>query len=211
MASGDFHTHSTHSDGKLAPEALATLAAKGGVRVMALSDHDTTAGVRQMAAALAPHGVQLIPGVELSTDIPGSEVHVLGYFMDIDDPGFQAELARFREGRLGRGMRMIEKLRALGMDVSWERVQEIAGDASVGRPHVAQHLVERGYVQSIPDAFDRYIGRTGPAYAEREKLTPAEAVQLIVSDHGWRLLETESDIKVVGCARGGKSPAPARP
>ncbi|HEY7294169.1 MAG TPA: PHP domain-containing protein, partial [Dehalococcoidia bacterium] len=125
------------------------------------------------------------PGVELSTDIPGSEVHVLGYFMAIDDPAFQAQLARFREGRLGRGLRMIEKLRALGMDVSWERVQEIAGDASVGRPHVAQHLVERGYVQSIPEAFDRFIGRNGPAYAEREKLTPAEAVRLIRDAGGF--------------------------
>ena len=179
MASGDFHTHSTHSDGKLTPPQLAALAVKNGVRAMALSDHDTTAGLPEMAAALAPHGVRLVPGVELSTDIPGSEVHVLGYFMDVADPAFQSELTRFREGRLGRGMAMIEKLRGLGMDVSWERVQEIAGDASVGRPHVAQHLLERGYVTSIPDAFDRYIGRNGPAYAEREKLTPAQAVALI--------------------------------
>jgi 3',5'-nucleoside bisphosphate phosphatase len=184
MASGDFHTHSIHSDGRLTPEQLAALAHKNGVRVMALTDHDSTAGVRQMAAALQPLGIRLIPGVELSTDIPGSEVHVLGYFMDIDDPRFQSELSRFREGRLGRGMRMIEKLRGLGMDVSWERVQEIAGDASVGRPHVARHLLERGYVTSIPDAFDRFIGRTGPAYAEREKLTPAQAVALINSAGG---------------------------
>lgn len=179
MASGDFHTHSTHSDGKLTPPQLAALAVKNGVRAMALSDHDSTAGLPEMAAALAPHGVRLVPGVELSTDIPGSEVHVLGYFMDVADPTFQSELTRFREGRLGRGMAMIEKLRGLGMDVSWERVQEIAGDASVGRPHVAQHLLERGYVTSIPDAFDRFIGRNGPAYAEREKLTPAQAVALI--------------------------------
>ncbi|HLZ72318.1 MAG TPA: PHP domain-containing protein [Dehalococcoidia bacterium] len=179
MASGDFHTHSTHSDGKKTTGELAALAARAGLRAIALTDHDSTAGVRDMAAALKSHGIRLVPGVELSTDIPGSEVHVLGYFMDIDDRAFQAELARFREGRLGRGLRMIEKLRALGMDVSWERVQEIAGDASVGRPHVAQHLVERGYVESIPEAFDRFIGRNGPAYAEREKLTPTEAVQMI--------------------------------
>src|SRR5690348_3224754 len=100
MARGDFHTHSTHSDGKLTPEALAALAARNGLRVMALTDHDSTAGVRQMARALAPHGVRLVPGVELSTDIPGSEVHVLGLFIDVDDPPFQKELTRFREGRL---------------------------------------------------------------------------------------------------------------
>jgi 3',5'-nucleoside bisphosphate phosphatase len=179
MASGDFHTHSTHSDGKLTPPQLAALAVRNGVRVMALSDHDSTAGLSEMATALKPQGVRLIPGVELSTDIPGSEVHVLGYFMDVNDATFQAQLAQFREGRIGRGMAMIEKLRALGLDVSWQRVQEIAGDASVGRPHVAQHLLERGHVTSIPDAFDRYIGRNGPAYAEREKLVPAQAVALI--------------------------------
>jgi predicted metal-dependent phosphoesterase TrpH len=141
MATGDFHTHSTHSDGKLTPIQLAALAAGNGVRVMALSDHDSTVGLSEMATALKPHGVRLIPGVELSTDSPGSEVHVLGYFMDVNDATFQAQLAQFREGRIGRGMAMIEKLRALGLDVSWQRVQEIAGDASVGRPHVAQHLL----------------------------------------------------------------------
>lgn len=179
MAIGDFHTHSIHSDGKLSLAELSAMAARNGVQVMALSDHDSTAGLRQMATALNQYGITLIPGVELSTDIPGSEIHVLGYFMDIDDPHFQDELLRFREGRLGRGMRMVEKLRDLGMDVSWERVQEIAGDASVGRPHVAQHMVERGHVQSIPEAFDKYIGRNGPAYAERDKLTPGQAIALI--------------------------------
>ncbi len=184
MAIGDFHTHSTHSDGRLTTAELAAMAARNGVRVMALSDHDSTAGVRDMANELNHYGVRLIPGVELSTDIPGSEIHVLGYFMNIDDPHFQSELARFREGRLGRGMRMVEKLRGLGMDLSWERVQEIAGDASVGRPHVAQHMLEKGYVKSLPEAFDKYIGRNGPAYAEREKLTPAQAVELIISAGG---------------------------
>jgi len=188
MAAGDFHLHSTHSDGKLTTQQLADLVVRNGLRVLALSDHDTTAGIREMAAALAPHGIQLIPAVELSTDIPGSEVHILGYFMDIDDPAFQAALARFREGRIGRGQRMIAKLQALGLDVSWERVQEIAGDASVGRPHVAQHLVERGYVASIPEAFERYIGRDGPAYAEREKMTPAEAVALIRNAGGLAVM-----------------------
>ncbi len=184
MAIGDFHTHSIHSDGRLTTDELAEMAARNGVKVMALTDHDSTEGVKDMATTLSGYGVRLVPGVELSTDIPGSEIHVLGLFMNVDDPHFQSELLRFREGRIGRGMRMIEKLQALGMDVSWERVQEIAGDASVGRPHVAQHLVELGYVTSIPDAFDRFIGRNGPAYAERDKLTPAQAVELIDSAGG---------------------------
>lgn len=181
MASkGDFHVHSTYSDGRLRPEQLADMAHRHGVRTMALTDHDTTAGLAEMAQALARYPeIRLVQGVELSTDIPGSEIHVLGYFMDVDDADFQRELARFREGRLGRGQEMVRKLRALGLDITWERVREIAGEASVGRPHVAQALLEKGYVSTNAEAFDRYIGRDGPAYAEREKLTPAQAIDLI--------------------------------
>jgi predicted metal-dependent phosphoesterase TrpH len=181
MASiGDFHLHSTYSDGKLQPAALADMAHRNGVRFMALTDHDTTAGLSDMAETLRRYPeIALVQGVELSTDIPGSEIHILGYFMDVEDETFQRELARFREGRLGRGQEMVRKLQALGMDVTWERVQEIAGDASVGRPHVAQALLEKDYIQTIAEAFDRFIGRDGPAYAEREKMTPQQAIELI--------------------------------
>ncbi len=128
--------------------------------------------------------ISLVRGVELSTDIPGSEVHILGYFMDVEDETFQRELARFRDGRLGRGQEMVRKLRALGMPITFERVQEIAGDASIGRPHVAQALLESGYIKTIAEAFDRFIGRDGPAYAERDKLTPEQAIELIRSAGG---------------------------
>jgi predicted metal-dependent phosphoesterase TrpH len=181
MASfGDFHIHSTYSDGRLQPAQLADMAHRNGVRVMALTDHDTTAGLAEMAETLRRYPeITLVPGVELSTDISGSEVHILGYFMDVADPEFQRELARFREGRLGRGQEMVQKLNALGVNITWERVQAIAGDASVGRPHVAQALLEQGFVQSIAEAFDRFIGRDGPAYVEREKLTPEQAIVMI--------------------------------
>jgi 3',5'-nucleoside bisphosphate phosphatase len=184
-STGDFHTHSTYSDGKLTPSQLADMAHRHGVRVMALTDHDSTAGLSDMAQALSRYPeISLIQGVELSTDIPGSEIHILGYFMDVDDAHFQQELSRFREGRLGRGQEMVRKLREMGMDITWERVQEIAGDASVGRPHVAQALLEQGYIKTIAEAFDRFIGRDGPAYAEREKLTPEQAIELIRSAGG---------------------------
>src|SRR5487761_218412 len=99
---GDFHTHSTYSDGRLQPAELAAMAARSGVRVMALTDHDTTAGLADMAEALQEHPeIRLVPGVELSTDVPGSEIHILGYFMDVDNAEFQRELARFRDGRIG--------------------------------------------------------------------------------------------------------------
>lgn len=184
MAKGDFHLHSTASDGRLSPTALMELAAKNGVQVLALTDHDSTEGLREAQAAADRLGLRLIPGVELSTDIPGNEVHVLGHFIDWESELFQSTVAGFREGRVGRGMEMVRKLRDLGLMIEWERVLEIAGEASVGRPHVALALKEAGYVETIEEAFDRYIGRNGPAYAEREKLLPEQAVAFINSVGG---------------------------
>lgn len=180
MAKGDFHLHSTHSDGRKTPAELAEIANRNGLRALALTDHDSLEGMTEMRQALRRYPqITLVPGVELSTDIPGNEIHILGYWVDEHDPHFQSELRRFREGRIGRGREMVAKLNALGMRISFARVQEIAGEASIGRPHVAQALVEAGYVASTDEAFERFIGRNGPAYAEREKMTPAQAVQLI--------------------------------
>ena len=182
MAHADFHNHSTASDGKLTPTQMVDLAAANGVRIFALTDHDSTEGIAEARQAAAKYpGFVLVPGVELSTDIEGDEVHVLGYFTfdQLENQELQTALAKFRAGRFERGKAMVEKLIAIGKPISWERVLEIAGEASVGRPHVAQALVEAGHVATIPEAFDLYIGRNGPAYAEREKMTPLEAVQTL--------------------------------
>ena len=182
MAHADFHNHSTASDGKLTPTQIVDLAAARGVQIFALTDHDSTEGIAEARQAAAKYpGFVLVPGVELSTDIEGDEVHVLGYFTfeQLENQELQAALAKFRAGRFERGKAMVEKLNAIGKPISWERVLEIAGEASVGRPHVAQALVEAGHVATIPEAFDLYIGRNGPAYAEREKMTPLEAVQTL--------------------------------
>ena len=183
MSEVDLHMHTTRSDGRLMPTELVDLVASQGVKIFAVTDHDTTDGLDEAADAVAKHpGLTLIDGVELSTDIEGSEVHILCYFVDKEDERFQSELTRFREGRFARGRGMVEKLTALGMPLSWERVLEIAGDASVGRPHVARALIEAGHVATNQEAFDKYIGRGGPAYVEREKLTPEEAIALGVSN-----------------------------
>ena len=181
-AKADFHNHSTASDGRLTPAQMVDLAAANGVRVFALTDHDSTEGILEaLRAAERYPDLYLVPGVELSTDIEGSEVHVLGYLTrdKLQDPELQGHLSRFREGRFERGRLMTVKLAALGMPVSWERVLEIAGEASVGRPHVARAMVEAGHVASLQEAFDRYIGRDGPAYVEREKMSPREAVETL--------------------------------
>ncbi|MBI4310993.1 MAG: PHP domain-containing protein [Chloroflexi bacterium] len=176
----DLHLHTTLSDGRLSPTELVRLVAKNGLKVVAITDHDITDGLEEaFEAAKAFPQLTIIPGVELSTDIPGNEVHMLGYYMDYKGARFQATLSRFREGRVGRAQEMVRKLAELGMPVEWERVVQIAGEGTIGRPHIAQALVEKGYFQYPQQAFERHLGRNGLAYAEREKMTPQEAVRLV--------------------------------
>lgn len=175
----DLHTHTTASDGVLAPAQLVARAARLAVKVIAVTDHDSTEGVAEAVAAGQAHGVEVIPGVEINTDVPGTEVHVLGYLVNHTDPTLCGELARLREGRVGRARSMAAKLTEMGAPVRFERILEIAGEGSVGRPHVAQALLEAGHVGAFSEAFDKYIGRNSPAYVERLKFTPAQACALI--------------------------------
>jgi predicted metal-dependent phosphoesterase TrpH len=197
MASrADLHTHSTYSDGKLTPTELIERAVSRGLEVFALTDHDCTDGIPEALEAAQKHPPLLfIPGIELSTDLPQEEVHVLGYFLDWQNPRFQGHLARLRRSRLERGQKMLNKLKHLGIDISWQRVQEIAGDGAVGRPHIALAMLESGHISSLEEAFDRYLSRNGPAYAEREKITPAEAVHLLTDASGLPVLAHPRDLQ----------------
>jgi predicted metal-dependent phosphoesterase TrpH len=175
----DFHMHTTASDGRLSPTELVELANRRGLDVIAITDHDSTEGLAEARAAAARlGGPRIIAGVELNTDVPAGEVHVIGLFVDPEDPELQVKLDELRDGREARGRRMVENLAALGLPLDWERVRALAGGA-VGRPHVAQAMVERGYVTDVQDAFRRYLGRDGPAYVERLRVTPSEAVALL--------------------------------
>jgi predicted metal-dependent phosphoesterase TrpH len=185
----DLHLHSTASDGRFSPADIVRKAAEHGLTAIALADHDTVDGiVPALTAAEAFPRLRVIPCVEISTDVPDGEVHVLGYFVDYTDPEFAARLERMRRSRQGRAQGMISKLRDLGIHIEWQRVQEIAGGGAIGRPHLALALLEKGYVTSIKEAFTRYIGRGGPAYVEREKMTAVEAVALIVKADGLPVL-----------------------
>jgi 3',5'-nucleoside bisphosphate phosphatase len=181
----DLHLHSTVSDGRLAPGDLVRYAHSLDVRVMALTDHDNTDGMAEARTVGDQLGVRVIPGIELSTDVPGASIHVLGLFLDFQQPQFQSSVRQFREARLTRAQQMVDKLTALGAPIRLERVFEIAGEGSVGRPHVAMALMEAGHVQSIEQAFELFIGRNGPAYFEGFRLEPAEAVSLIHSAGGF--------------------------
>ena len=186
MASrADLHTHSTFSDGVLSPTELIDLAYRRGVRIMALTDHDTIEGLPEAFATAARYpDLTLIPGVEISTDIPGSEVHVLGHFIDWQDQEFQCRLQQMRQSRLGRARKMVDKLVALGKPVSWDRVQSFASEGAIGRPHIARALVEAGRVATVNEAFDLYLNRNGPAYVQRERLAPAQVVEMITHANG---------------------------
>lgn len=175
----DLHCHTTASDGKHSPTELVRMAAELGLRAIAICDHDSTEGLDEALAAGRAVGLEVIPGVELSCDVAEGELHMLGYYPDRADAAFQAELARLREGRVGRAQAMARKLAELGYPISYRRVRELAGDGAIGRPHVAQALVEARHVQSKGEAFERLIGRHGPAYVDRVKLSPADACRMI--------------------------------
>lgn len=196
MSRVDLHLHSTASDGKYSPATLVAKAAELGLKVISLTDHDSIDGIiPALKAAKAFPGLTFIPGVEISTDLPDGEAHVLGYFIDYTSPELEKELERFRSSRLGRGRKMVAKLAELGIKIDWPRVQQIAGDGAIGRPHVAQAMLEKGYVKTFEEAFDKYIGRGGPAYVEREKITPEEAVALIVRAKGLPVLAHPFTVK----------------
>ena len=175
----DLHLHSTVSDGRLSPSELVRFAHASGVTTMALSDHDATDGVDEATRVGSELGIRVISAIELSTDLPGASIHVLGHFLQHHDSDFQKTLRGFRDARLQRAEEMVKALDHLGVPITLDRVFEIAGEGSVGRPHVAQALLEAGHIQTIDEAFERFIGRNGPAYFEGFRLEPAEGVRLI--------------------------------
>lgn len=180
----DLHTHSTRSDGAYEPSELVELAAKRGVRIQALADHDTLAGAAEAIATGERLGVRIIPSTELNTESEWGDVHILGYFLDPADSALEDRLRWLRENRGRRIELMVEKLVALGYPISLERVMEIAKGGSLGRPHLAQALFEAGHVPTYDSAFDTLISKDAPAYVSRVGLTPLEAVQLVVAHGG---------------------------
>jgi predicted metal-dependent phosphoesterase TrpH len=151
---------------------------------MALTDHDTTDGVEEAMAEGRRLGVEVIPGVELGTDSRSGDMHMLGLFLDYQDATFQETMARFREGRIARVHKIVSNLAEVGVTINVDRVFEIAGEASVGRPHVAQALLEAGYITAMPEAFEKWLAYGGPGDVPRDKLSPEDAIRLIHSVGG---------------------------
>ena len=184
----DLHAHTTASDGTLSPRELVSAAARRGVRVLAVTDHDSTDGLRDAVDEAAKHPpLTIVPGLEINCDAPGAagaEVHVLGYYVDHEAGWFQDFLREQRVERVARVHRIVARLAELGMPIDAAEVFAIVKEGSAGRPHVAQVMVQRGYVRSVREAFDRYLHANGPANVPRKHLTPAEAVRIIRRAHG---------------------------
>ncbi|MEU8760369.1 PHP domain-containing protein [Streptomyces sp. NPDC048659] len=180
----DLHTHSTASDGTDSPAELVRNAAAAGLDVVALTDHDTTRGYAEAIAAL-PEGLTLVTGAELSCRLDGVSLHMLAYLFDPDEPAFAAERELVRDDRVPRARAMVGKLRELGVPVTWEQVARIAGDGSVGRPHVAEALVELGVVPDVSGAFTSdWLADGGRAHVDKHELDPVEAIRLVKAAGG---------------------------
>jgi len=185
----DLHSHTTASDGTLAPRELVRLAARHGVRVLAVTDHDSTAGLAEaMEEAKRLPPLEIVPGLEINCDVPGAEVHVLGYCVDWQATWFQEFLGAQREERRQRVYRIAVRLAELGMPIDPDAVFALVKEGSAGRPHVAQAMVDRGYVKSVREAFDRYLSMNGPANVPRKRFTPVEAVRVIRRARGVPVL-----------------------
>ena len=184
----DLHIHSTASDGVLSPSEVVCVAQERGLRVIALTDHDTLGGVAEAQSAADVTGLDVITGVEVNSAGDGAALHILGFYVDPHNPFLQERLQTMRDSRLGRARRMVERLGEMEMTVDWDRIQTLAGGETVGRPHVARAMLERGYVASVPEAFERFIGPNRPAYIPRLRLTPRETIEMILQAGGVPVL-----------------------
>ena len=182
------HAHSTRSDGTTSPAETVSLAAQEGLGGLALTDHDTLDGWDEAADACRRHNLVFIPGLELSTELAGRSVHVLGYFVDPSNAALNEECERLRSERLRRARAIVDKLRALGIDIPFEAVAQRAGTAPIGRPHIAAAMVDAGAVPDLDSAFDQFLRDGGPAYVAKHALAPDDGVALITAAGGVAVL-----------------------
>ncbi|WAL97694.1 PHP domain-containing protein [Streptomyces sp. Je 1-369] len=194
----DLHTHSTASDGTDTPAELVRNAAAAGLDVVALTDHDTTRGYAEAKKALSElsTGLTLVTGAELSFKLNGMGLHMLAYLFDPEEPELARECELVRDDRVPRAKAMIEKLQGLGVPVTWEQVARIAGDGSVGRPHIAEALVDLGVVPTVSDAFTaEWLADGGRAFADKHELDPFDAIRLVKAAGGVTVLAHPGAVK----------------
>lgn len=179
MQKADLHIHTTASDGLLSPEEVIRWAGIKRLKAVGITDHDTVNGINIAEEASSKYGVEVVPGIELSTLYEEEEIHILGYYIDYTSVWFLEALQKIQNSRYERADRIIGKLNDIGFDVTLEQIESIAGNGAIGRPHIARAMIDKGYIANIKEAFQKYIGKGCPAYVERYKLSSREAIDII--------------------------------
>ena len=175
----DLHIHTNYSDGFHSPEEIIVKAKNQGFEAISITDHDNLSGIKEATEKGDEIGIEVIPGVEISSDIKDREIHILGYFVETESVELERYLNFFREERLKRAVRIVNKLNLLGLSISIDDVMEKAKNSAVGRPHIAQAMMEKGLTSNFYEAFNKYIGNNGPAYEKKVHISPQSAFKII--------------------------------
>lgn len=175
----DLHIHTNKSDSTFSPEEVVRYAAKCGLSAIAITDHDSVEAIPLVNEYASQYGIEIIPGIELSSDENGGEVHILGYYIDFEEKWFLERLAFLREMRIRRAQQMIGKLNELGFEITLEGVLGISGEGAIGRMHIARLMLEKRYISTIAEAFQKYIGKGKYAYVKKYRITPREAIDML--------------------------------
>jgi predicted metal-dependent phosphoesterase TrpH len=198
----DLHCHSTASDGTFSPSEVVGLAAKMGLSALALTDHDTIAGVREASEAARAAGIDFLPGIEISCDVPKpATMHLLGYGVDPHSPVLRDLTTRLIEGRNDRNPKIIRRLNELGLSITMEELQAEAGGGVIGRPHIAAILLRKGYVSSMKNAFDKYLAPGGAAFFDKERISPRQAIEMVKQSDGLAVLAHPSQLRTTNDAQ----------
>ncbi|MDX2470484.1 MAG: PHP domain-containing protein [SAR324 cluster bacterium] len=193
----DLHTHSTASDGSLSPSQLVHRCTQAQVKILALTDHDTTAGLEEARKAAAAQDLQIVSGVEISAKYRGGTLHILGLGISEKDPDFQRKLKLYQKARENRNQKVFEKLQAIGLDIHFEELLEFSDSPKgIGRPHIANLLLKKGYVKSFEEAFRSYLGLGTPGFVTKEIFTPEEAIGFIKAAGGMAIVAHPSSLRL---------------
>ena len=191
----DLHTHTTASDGTLSPTELVHLAKQKRLEALSVTDHDTIDGIAEALAAAAIATIEVVPGIEISAEYTGATLHILGYYIDATDEQFSSKIAELQNARAERNPKIIKRLQELGLCIEMEDVIAEAGGGLIGRPHFAQALIKKGYVKTAQEAFERYLAKGAPAYCEKFRFPPKEAIELIQQAGGIAVLAHPSSLR----------------
>ncbi|HYF82953.1 MAG TPA: PHP domain-containing protein [Clostridia bacterium] len=179
MQKADLHIHTTASDGLLSPEEVVRWASVKRLTAIGITDHDTVNGIIPAMEASSKYGIEVVPGIELSTLYEEEEIHILGYYIDYKAEWFLNTLEKIQNSRYERASKIVNKLNGMGVNITLEEVKDIADNGAIGRPHIARAMIVKGYINNIKEAFQGYIGKGCPAYVERYKLSCREAIEMI--------------------------------